>query len=125
MPGYPQRERPFTLSVDASGLVRLTWAAGMRVSAAQARESMDAVDELNAGRSRPLLVEMRGAGIERDARLVFTRDVSVSRIALLGATPVDRVVANFALSLSRMVMPIRFFSSEADALEWLSGDEPG
>jgi hypothetical protein len=123
--GYPERERPFTLSVEESGLVRLTWVAGTRITDLLARESMDAVDELNGGRVRPLLVEMRGAGINREARLMFTREVSASRVALLGGTPVDRVVANFALSVSRMAMPIRFFSSEADAVAWLSGDRPG
>lgn len=125
MSGYPDRDRPFTLSVDASGLVRLTWVVGVRIDGALARESMDAVDELNAGRTRPLLVEMRGAGINREARLVFTQEVSASRVALLGGTPVDRVVANFALSVSRMAMPIRFFSSDTEAVAWLHGDDSG
>lgn len=122
MPDYPEREQPFTLSVDESGLVRLIWVAGTRITSSLARRSMDAIDELNAGRRRPLLVQMRGTGIDRDARLEFTREVSVSRLALLGGSPVDRVVANFAMSVSRVATPTRFFSSEADAVAWLSGD---
>jgi hypothetical protein len=120
--GYPERERPFTLSVDESGLVRLAWRPGTRIDRELARRSMDDVDELNAGRHRPLLVDMNGAGLDREARLVFTQEVSASRIALLGGTPVDRVVANFALSVSRMAVPIRFFSAEPDAVSWLFGD---
>jgi hypothetical protein len=123
--GDAERERVMTVSVEGVDLVRLRWTPGVRITGQLAKEAMDLVDDLNAGRTRPLLVDMTGtADLTREARLVFTQECSASRVALLGRSPVDRVIANFALSVNRMAMPIRFFTSEASALEWLSRADP-
>jgi hypothetical protein len=124
-----EREQPLTVRVDTCDaddheVVRLTWTPGVRITGQLAREAMDLVDDLNAGRSRPLLVDMTGtAALTREARQVFTHECSASACALVGRSPVDRVLANFALGVYRMAMPTRFFTDEPAALEWLSGVE--
>lgn len=40
-------------------------------------------------------------------------------MALLGSSPVDRVVAMFRLTLLPTGFPIRYFTSEDKAMEWL------
>jgi len=102
------------------GIVRLTWAEGLRITEQLAQEAMALVDEANADRERPLLVDMTGtAELTRDARMTYMRRCSASRIALLGRSPVDRVIANFAMGVSSVPVPTRFFTSEAAAVAWL------
>ncbi|MBC8092181.1 MAG: STAS/SEC14 domain-containing protein [Pseudonocardia sp.] len=112
------------LDVDPAGFVRLTWLTGLRIDDALAARAMAMVDELNAGKERPLLVDMTGtAQLTRDARMRFGRRCSASRIVLLGRSEVDRVIANFALGVTRVPVPTRFFTSEPQAVRWLCGDD--
>lgn len=106
--------------IDAAGVVRLSWAEGLQITAELARDAMMLVDEINVATERPLLVDMTGtATLTRPARMAFTRKCSASRIALLGRSPVDRVIANFALGVSAVPVPTRFFTSEPAAVAWL------
>ncbi|WP_218605580.1 DUF7793 family protein [Pseudonocardia abyssalis] len=106
--------------VDPSGIVRLSWTAGLQITGRLAQQAMGLVDMTNADRERPLLVDMRGtATLSRDARMTFRRKCSASRIALLGRSPVDRVLANFAMGVSSVPVPTRFFTSETAAVAWL------
>ncbi len=106
--------------LDPSGVVWLRWAWGLEITGELAREAMRLVDELNDGRQRPLLVDMTGTAVlTRAARLQFGQPCSVSRLALVGRSAVDRVIANFAVGVSKHPMPMRFFTTESGALTWL------
>jgi hypothetical protein len=68
-----------------------------------------------------MLVDMATtADVTRAARAVFGRPCQASRIALLGASPVDRVLANFFLGINTVPCPTKFFTSEPAALTWLA-----
>lgn len=122
----PLSDRVLAVRVDPGGFVRLTWDRNLRISGELARAAMALVDATNAGRERPLLVDMTGtATLTREARITFTCRCSASRIALLGRSPVDRVIANFALGVSAVPVPTRFFTSEARATAWLRDDTHG
>ena len=70
------------------------------------------------------MVDMSGtATLSRDARKVFTRRCSASRIALLGRSSVDRVIANFALGVNTTPVPTKFFTSTDAATTWLVDDD--
>lgn len=102
--------------------MRLRWTPGVVITGALAAEAMAAVDELNSGLERPLLVEMAGTDSpDLDAREYFGRPCTASRIALLGESPVDRVRASFAPrhQYAGFPVPTRFFTSEPAALAWL------
>jgi hypothetical protein len=43
-----------------------------------------------------------------------------SATALIISSPLSRAIGNFFLGLNRTSMPTRLFTSEADALAWLS-----
>jgi len=106
--------------VEPDGLVRLSWGPGVRITEELAAAAMARVDELNGDAEHPLLVSMTGtAELTRGARMVFARRCSASRIALLGSSAVDRVIANFALGVSAVPVPTRFFTSEPAAVSWL------
>jgi hypothetical protein len=77
-----------TVQLDESGFVRLTWAAEVLITSELARAAMNLVDEANAGRQRPLLVDITGTpSMSREARIVFSRRYSASKIAVLGRSP--------------------------------------
>ena len=121
MVGAAERDAAMSLSEGPDGLLRLEWAPNLEITGERAQEAVRMVDELNGGVKRPLLVDMTGTAVlTRAARLVFVRPCSVSRLALLGRSPVDRVIANFALGLGSHPMPMRFFTDEAAASAWLS-----
>jgi hypothetical protein len=117
----------FTVSATAAGIVRLCWRRGMKITGSAAAEAMAAVDAINGEHRRPLLVTMAGiAGPTRDARRLWGRRCTASRVALLGESAVDRVGASFVpvLGVRGFPVPTRFFTSESKAVAWLLGDEP-
>ncbi len=112
----------FGVRMEETGVVRLCWPPGLCITGPMAAAAMAAVDELNRGRERPLLVEMAGAETPtREARERFGERCSASRVALLGASAVDRVRASLVPDLGRKGYPVptRFFTSEPAAVEWL------
>jgi hypothetical protein len=114
-----------SVGVDPAGIVRLSWMPGLRITGYLAANAMAAVDTLNGQKERPLLVDMTGtAVVTREARQVFTRKCTASRIALLGKSAVDKVLVNFALAVNPVPAPTRFFTSEPAALAWLRDGAP-
>lgn len=98
-----------------------TWHPGTVVTAERARAALAAQVQLLAGRRWPVLVRTAGA-LDRDARLVLTQapTSATSRVAMLAESPVQSVIANFFLGLSRnLEVPTRMFSDEQAARVWL------
>ena len=85
-----------------------------------AKQAMAAVDDVNAGRPRPLLVRMaRTTALDREAREQFAEKTSIAAIALLGETPVDRLLAASTVGRGVTEAPARYFTDERDAVAWL------
>jgi hypothetical protein len=111
---------PFRLEEGPDGIVRLTWDRDLRVTAELARRAMAAVDDVNTGGRRPLLVRMaRTTALDREAREQFGEKSSISAIALLGETPVDRLLAASTLGRASAQAPARYFTDEREAVAWL------
>ncbi|MBT2554675.1 STAS/SEC14 domain-containing protein [Arthrobacter sp. ISL-5] len=114
------RNTLFDLVLDPEGLLRLTWARGAFISEADAEAAMERVNILSGESRHPMLVDMATtADVSRAARAVWGRPCQASRIALLGSSPVDRVIANFFLGITNVPCPTKFFTVERDALAWL------
>ena len=115
----------FTVALEEDTQVCLyTWHPGTVVTAERARAALAAQVQLLAGRRWPVLVRMAGMrSMDRDARLIFTQgpaDVT-SRVAMVAQSPVQSVIANFFLGLSRNLhVPTRMFSDEQAARTWLA-----
>lgn len=112
---------PYTVSWDAhAGVARTDWLPGAQCGIAEAK----AVDvEIRAlGRGQVLsLVDLReGVQIDRSAREYFIdQNPHYRAVALLAENAPARVLANFFLGLKRGAIPVRMFSSEAEAITWL------
>ena len=59
------------------------------------------------------------ASVSRAARAVFSNVSTVAAWALLGRTPVDRILAHFILGGDFKSGPASYFTSEREALKWL------
>lgn len=110
-----------SLDFESNGILRLDWASGVAIDAPNAQLAMDRVNEMCQGRQTPLLIDMATTeSVSRAARTVFSRRCDASAIALLGASAVDRVLANFFLGVNSAPVPTRFFTSNDDAVHWLT-----
>lgn len=113
-----------TVELEEGKVIHLVWKPSVRIEAVDAQAAMAAVNEVGHGSEYPMLVDMATTeSVSRQARAVFSIPCAASRIALLGSSPVDRVLANFFLSVDIPPCPTRFFNSRVEAMNWLL-DEP-
>lgn len=111
------------VALRPDGIIHLTWNPNVRIEAEDARAAMTAVNTVACGSEYPMLVDMATTeNVAREARSVFSIPCAANRIALLGASPVDRVLANFFLNVHIPPCPTRFFTSRKDAMAWLAKD---
>ena len=104
----------------AIGYMTITLPAGVVVTGAVAARAAAEFQELAPPGLAPLLLDVTGVeSITRSARIVFGASRVASAVAVLGATPVDRVIANFLLGGELPPCPAKYFTSKADALSWL------
>jgi hypothetical protein len=107
------------------GVLRISWLRGAVINEADARAAVAAAGLLSAARTHPLLVELSGlAWMSCKAQNVFAAPSPVTRVALLGSSPVDRVIANFYIGRHLPHCPTRYFTSEDDAMAWLIAPTP-
>ncbi|MDQ1060799.1 hypothetical protein QFZ23_004764 [Arthrobacter globiformis] len=95
----------------ADGFLRLRWRAGETIGADEAHAALEVIDALGQGARLPMLIHVQGVNFSRAARRVFPSPSDVSRIALLGSSPVDYVIALFVLRVIPLPFPIRYFTS--------------
>lgn len=115
----------FLNSVDDSGVVRASWGFCRTVDEDLARDAVRALDEFVGEHPHPLYIDVDGVlNVTRGAREAFARASSASRVALVGRSPVARMVANFVLGANPLPVPARFFTSEPAAMAWLHETAP-
>ncbi|KUM33622.1 DUF7793 family protein [Arthrobacter sp. EPSL27] len=103
------------------GVVHLRWLSGISIEVEDAKAAMAKVNEVCQGVPHPMLVDMAAvASVSREARGIWSIPCDASRIALLGRSPVDRVLANFFLGVHVPPCPTRFFNSRSEATDWLN-----
>jgi hypothetical protein len=116
----PADSRYESLTIDDEGFLRLLWPVGAKITGPSAKGAFDEVNRICGGTRRPMLVDMATTkSVAREARAVFGQPCAASRIALLGKSPVDRVIANFTLGVSEVPCPTRFFTDREKAMAFL------
>ena len=109
-----------TVELRSDGLIHLIWEPKVRIEQEDAKAAMAAVNEIAGDLTYPMLVDMATTeSVTRAARSVFSIPCAANRIALLGASPVDRILANFFLGVHIPPCPTRFFTSRTESLKWL------
>ena len=102
------------------GYLLLILPPGEVVTGGMAAEAAARVEQLSGTQKLPLLLTLTGVeSVSRTARDIFSAARSLSAVAVIGVSPVDRVIANFLLGGETQPCPTRYFSSENDAVNWL------
>ena len=90
---------------------------------ADAKETFSAILKVSKGRKRPYLSDIRKIkSVDRESREYFASEEvanAISAIAMLIGSPVSRIIGNFFLGLNKPSYPIKLFTSESEAIEWL------
>ena len=106
--------------VAPEGHILLILPAGEVVTGSMATAAAEQVQQLAGTRKVPMLLVLTGIeALTRAARTVFSKAASLEAVAVLGVSPVDRVIATFLLGGITQPCPTKYFSTETEALAWL------
>jgi len=123
MNSEPVLTRTAKVWLRADGLIQAVSLPGTHEGLVDAQANMAAIAGFALDQKRPVLIDMRQmTRIEREARTYYATGggrLVVTAVALLIGSPVSRVIANFSLALNPPPVPMRLFSSEAEAVTWL------
>ncbi|MGN7200675.1 DUF7793 family protein [Arthrobacter sp. SAFR-044] len=109
-----------TVELRTDGVIHLIWEPKVRIEMEDAQAAMAAVNRIAGDGTYPMLVDMATTeNVSMPARSVFSVPCAASRIALLGTSPVDRILANFFLGVHVPPCPTRFFTSRTESMKWL------
>ncbi|SKB70685.1 hypothetical protein SAMN05660916_02211 [Arthrobacter sp. 31Cvi3.1E] len=115
------KSQQFELSMDDAGILHLRWEHQAVIEATDAQEALKTINTLCGLTRHPLLVDMATiARVSREARAVFGGPCLAAPVALLGASPVDSVLAHFVLAMNKANRTKRFFTSQMEAMTWVS-----
>lgn len=111
---------PIGVRMIDPGIIEVMLPPNQVIEGPQARVARTAVRSLANGRRLPVLLILTGVvGISAEARHVYATSIAASAFALMGESPVDRVIAHYLLRSKTETIPAEFFTSESEAIEWL------
>ena len=114
------RSRAIGVRMIDGGIIEVLLPPNQEIEGPEARVAGDAVRSLAAGRRMPVLLVITGVvGVSVEARHVYTGSIAATAFALVGESPVDRVIAHYLLRSRSETIPAQFFRSESAAVEWL------
>lgn len=102
------------------GIIEVALPPHGEIEGPEAQVAGAAVRQLAAGKRVPVLLIISGVvGVSAEARQVYAGSIAASAFALVGESPVDRVIAHYLLRSKTETIPAEFFLSRTEALEWL------
>ena len=114
-----------TLSLAEDGVLRITNKPGAVIGQAQAEEIMQTLLRILKVTPIPLFVDgTQIRSMDRKARRIFAGPRAQSIIkaqAILTRSPIARMIGSFFLGINRPSFPIRLFTEEDTAIDWLKG----
>jgi hypothetical protein len=104
-------------------ILRVQWVPGTNITAELAKQSADAVEVILKEKVYPFLVLLDGIkGMDREARLIYSGMGGPSAVALVGVSPIARVIGNLFIGLNKQTqVKLRMFATEEEATKWLKG----
>lgn len=107
------------LSIRTDAILLLQWMGDLEVREEDALSVIEAIQTMSPRCEYPLLADITQLGQISPGARAWMATARASKVALLGATPVDRVIANFFIAVNQPSHPTRFFLSESEAVQWL------
>lgn len=119
VPGHAGGD-PILVRMTDQGIIKVMLPPNQMIEEPQGRVAGAAVRSLGHGRCLPVLLVITGVmGVSAEVRHLYVNSVAPSAVALLGESPVDRVIAHYLLRWKTETTPAQFFTSEPDAVTWL------
>jgi hypothetical protein len=116
----PASGAPIGVRLRDGGIIEVALPANEEIEGPEALVAGAAVRALAGGRRMPVLLIITGVvGVSVEARHVYATSIAASAFALVGESPVDRVIAHYLLRSRTESIPAQFFTSEAEAIGWL------
>lgn len=116
----PTSGGPIGVRLRDGGIIEVALPANEEIEGPEAQVAGSAVRALAGGRRMPVLLIITGVvGVSVEARHVYATSIAASAFALVGESPVDRVIAHYLLRSKTESIPAQFFTSEAEAISWL------
>ena len=114
-------DKGYRVSWDESAGVACTdWLPGAICGLEEARAVDAEIHDLGKGRVLSLVDLREVDSIDRPAREYFMNNSAGYRaVALVASSAATRMLANFFMGLKRGPIPVRMFTTKADALVWL------
>jgi hypothetical protein len=105
---------------EANAVARTDWLPGAVCGIEEARAVDAEIRALGRGKVLSLVDLRQVASIDRPAREFFMDgNPNYRAVALVAASASTRMLANFFMGLKRGAIPVKMFTSEADAVAWL------
>lgn len=109
-----------TLEDTGEGIFRITLRPGGRITKEDGTLIRERFLALTRGAGSAVLLQITGVeSVSRDAVRFFSEAATITAFAILGTTPVDRVIAHGRHGLPTPQCPSRYFSDEQEAQTWL------
>ncbi|QSZ51300.1 hypothetical protein AYX22_22485 (plasmid) [Arthrobacter sp. D5-1] len=106
------------------GVVFLRWSTGAVILERHALEAMQNINRLCNGREHPLLLESPEVQwVDLRAMSVFAGPWPLTRVAILGTSPLDHIFMSYYQARHTLPCPTRMFGSMHEALTWLKTPE--
>lgn len=103
------------------GVFKATLAADALADAASASRLAGRIRTIAGRRQVAVVLELSGLySVSRPAMHEYGSITAVDAWAILGETPVDRLIGNYMLRVAFASAPAQFFESEGAALSWLA-----
>jgi len=109
--------------ISEKGIVRVDYKTGVAETISEAKDNFNALKKLSAGKRFSVLVDIRKVkSQDRKSRQLFAgkkSDKIMIATGLIIGSPLSRVIGNFFLGLNKPQRPVKLFTSENEAIEWL------
>lgn len=104
------------------GILRIVLQPQSRISPADGALASTRLLALADGKPVGVLLVITGVeSVSKEAVAVYSEASTVAAFALLGRSPVDKVIAHSLRGLAWPNCPVRYFADEQEALTWLAG----
>lgn len=106
---------------NGNGIFIFRWDDGVVITLDAARETVEKERQLTTNGPHCILINLEGIqSMDREARKYYATVNGPEAVALVGVSPVARVIGNIFMGINRHpTIPVRMFSSEEDAILWL------
>lgn len=95
-----------------------------KIDLMKAVESVKAIEEICDGSPKPIIGFMADHEITDEARKYLLENIYVSCAALIANSFIAQMMANLIINFKKPPVPIRLFSNEEQALNWINEVQP-